>query len=41
MKEPQLSYFKKEDILHLSISEETETASVEIIGASTLMHKSL
>ncbi|RKZ91206.1 MAG: DUF2283 domain-containing protein [Gammaproteobacteria bacterium] len=30
MKEPQLSYFKEEDILHLSISEEPETGSVEI-----------
>ena len=30
MKEPQLSYFKNEDILHLSISEESETGSVEI-----------
>jgi len=30
MKEPQLSYFKSEDILHLSISEEPETGSVEI-----------
>ena len=30
MNEPQLSYFKNEDILHLSISEEPETGSVEI-----------
>ncbi|WP_198263095.1 DUF2283 domain-containing protein [sulfur-oxidizing endosymbiont of Gigantopelta aegis] len=30
MKESQLSYFKEEDILHLSISEESESGSVEI-----------
>ncbi len=30
MNEPQLSYFQEEDILHLSISEESETGSVEI-----------
>lgn len=30
MKESQLSYFKEEDILHLSISEEPENSSVEI-----------
>ncbi len=30
MNEPQLSYFKKEDILHLSISDDPETGSVEI-----------
>ncbi len=30
MKEPQLSYFKDEDIIHLSISDEPEAGSVEI-----------
>jgi len=30
MSDPQLAYFKAEDILHLSISEEPETNSVEI-----------
>ncbi len=30
MKEPQLSYFKNEDILHLSISDEHDVGSVEI-----------
>jgi len=27
---PQISYFKEEDILHLLISEEAESASIEI-----------
>jgi len=30
MSNPQLAYFKSEDILHLSISEEPEANSVEI-----------
>ena len=30
MNEPQLAYFQKEDILHLSISDELEAGSVEI-----------
>ena len=30
MSNPQLAYFKKEDILHLSISDDSETDSVEI-----------
>ena len=30
MSNPQLAYFKSEDILHLSISEDPETNSVEI-----------
>jgi len=30
MSNSQLSYFQKEDILHLSISDELETGSVEI-----------
>lgn len=30
MSEPRLSYFQKEDILHLSISDEKEYGSVEI-----------
>ena len=30
MSNPQLAYFKEEDILHLSISSEPETNSVEI-----------
>ncbi len=30
MNEPQLAYFQKEDILHLAISDEPETGSVEI-----------
>ncbi len=30
MKEPELTYFKEEDILHLSISDDHETGSVEI-----------
>ncbi|MEA3544992.1 MAG: DUF2283 domain-containing protein [Thermodesulfobacteriota bacterium] len=30
MNEPQLAYFQKEDILHLAISDEQETGSVEI-----------
>ena len=30
MNEPQLSYFKEENILHLSISDEPEAGSVEI-----------
>ena len=30
MNKPQLAYFKSEDILHLSISAEPETNSVEI-----------
>ena len=30
MNNPQLSYFKEEDILHLAISDEHECASVEI-----------
>lgn len=30
MNDPKLSYFEKEDILHLSISDEKESGSVEI-----------
>ena len=30
MRSPQLTYFKNEDILHLSISADNETNSVEI-----------
>nr|VFK17776.1 MAG: Protein of unknown function (DUF2283) [Candidatus Kentron sp. LFY] len=30
MTNPQLSYFQDEDILHLSLSDESETGSVEI-----------
>ena len=30
MNDPKLSYFEKEDILHLSISDEQEFGSVEI-----------
>ena len=30
MSDPKLSYFEKEDILHLAISEEKEFSSVEI-----------
>jgi len=30
MSNPQLAYFKKEDILHLSISDDSESDSVEI-----------
>nr|VFK78187.1 MAG: Uncharacterized protein YuzE [Candidatus Kentron sp. SD] len=30
MTNPQLSYFRDEDILHLSLSDEPETGSVEI-----------
>ncbi len=30
MNEPKLSYFEKEDILHLAISDEKEGGSVEI-----------
>lgn len=30
MNDPKLSYFEKEDILHLAISDESEFSSVEI-----------
>ena len=30
MKKPQMIYFEKEDILHLAISEEEETNSIEL-----------
>ena len=30
MKKPQMIYFEKEDILHLAISEEEETNSLEL-----------
>ena len=30
MNKPQLRYFEKEDIIHLSITEESESGSIEI-----------
>lgn len=30
MNDPKLSYFEKEDILHLAISDESEVSSVEV-----------
>ena len=36
MSEPQMMYFEKEDVLHLSISDEPETGSFEVVPNITV-----
>ena len=38
MNKIRLTYFEKENILHLAISDEPESGSIEILNASVFLH---